>query len=106
VAGARSFLPYYDLGPVARVLRDHPAAPLTYSHDYSGEFGFMARLDRPVARTDAAAVPAWLSAHPGGLAILRYKERPAVLAARPLIEIPYRGGKMGVWLAPDGALGG
>lgn len=66
--------------------------------DYAGEYGYAARLTRPVDRIEPGQAPQWLTSHPGGVLIQTWRDEPAI--DRPAAELrPYRTGMLGVWTA-------
>lgn len=70
--------------------------PIAFVGDYAGEFGYAARLSRPVAVIDPSAAGSWIAAHPGGVLVYPYRNRP-MLDVRPVESHPYKKGMLGVW---------
>lgn len=97
LAAAPGMFPAYDLAPLARLMAGHQDAGLAWGHDYAGEFGYLGRLEVPVAEVAPDAFGAWLAAHPGGIAAMHYHEAPGIDAGAPVEEWPYRAQTMGVW---------
>ncbi len=61
----------YDLTPIAEVIMKNPGAPLAFTRNYHGEWGFMARLDRPVKEVQIGDLPKWFRENPHGMAFIR-----------------------------------
>lgn len=70
--------PRYDLTLVSRHLRALEESGVTLAHvgPYSGQFGFLGRLRRPLQEIEAADVAGWLVAHPGGRVVSYTRDRP------------------------------
>ncbi|WP_428296094.1 ArnT family glycosyltransferase [Hyphomicrobium sp.] len=72
----------FDLAPVAEVIAPFARAgrPIAVTERTRGEFGFLARLERPLLHVPGQQLPCWLSRHPESVAIIRSKadaDRPA-----------------------------
>jgi len=72
--------------------------PVAVVGEYAGEYGYAARLDRPVSVLAPQAAPDWLASHPDGVVIQAWRDQPA-LASAPIALRPYRKGMLGVWTA-------
>ncbi|MFK8251329.1 ArnT family glycosyltransferase [Ancylobacter terrae] len=95
VEGRFTVLPSHDLRWIdARLKR---ATSIAVVGGYQGEFGFGARLDRPVTVLKPYQVTAWRREHPHGAIVSFYKERDRNLDGQPLVAHPYRGGWLGLW---------
>ena len=70
--------PRYDLTLVSRHLGalEEAGVPLAHVGPYSGQFGFLGRLRRPLEEIAAADVAGWLGAHPGGRVVSYTRDRP------------------------------
>ena len=89
----------YDAGPVAGEIAPHDDGGIAMLGDYEGEFGFAARLRRPVLEfKDLGEAETWLAATPGGVLIARLDkarpERPPDFAA------DYNARALGFWRGP------
>ena len=72
--------------------------PVAVVGDYAGEYGYAARLTRPVDRIEPGQALQWLEVHPGGALVQTWRGQPAI--DRPASELrPYRKGMLGVWTA-------
>ena len=72
--------------------------PVAVIGDYAGEYGYAARLTRPVERIEPGQASQWLRTHPDGALIQTWRDQPAI--ERPAAELrPYRKGMLGVWTA-------
>ena len=72
--------------------------PVAMIGDYAGEYGYAARLTRPVDRIEPGQASQWLRTHPDGALIQTWRDQPAI--ERPAAELrPYRKGMLGVWTA-------
>ncbi|CAN5272230.1 hypothetical protein BH10PSE1_BH10PSE1_04780 [soil metagenome] len=66
--------------------------------DYAGEYGYAARLTRPVDRIEPWQGPEWLAEHPGGVLVHSYRHGDDPASDRPATELrPYRTGMLAVW---------
>lgn len=66
----------YDLVPLADYVHDRQDADWAFDGNYQAQFSFLARLEKPVTRLDAAMVEGWLGSHPNGYVIRKFKEPP------------------------------
>jgi len=89
----------HDLTTVSRRLGALQAAghPLANYGKYHGQYQFLGRLAAPIDVIEDADVPAWTAAHPDGLIIAYYRERPVSLAPRMVFR--FRGKWLAVWTA-------
>lgn len=94
---SRTVFRSYDLTPLAKLVATHPDAEWAYVSNYHGELGFLARLTRRVDDVERPGLEAWFERHPQGYAIIRYRQLESVAAYKQLIDIPYRGKRMGVF---------
>lgn len=74
-------------------------APVAFVGQYAGEFSYAARLTRPVEEIEPEVATAWLTKHPGGVLLYRYHGE-AKIKVKPVERHLYRGGMLGVWVAP------
>lgn len=100
LAGAGGIFARYDLAPAAGEVARHQQGGIAYGHDYAGEFGFLGRLDVPVEEVGVAGFGAWLDAHPGGIALLNYRDLPADAPRPPDRVQDYRSRTLGMWFGP------
>jgi 4-amino-4-deoxy-L-arabinose transferase-like glycosyltransferase len=98
VAG-RTALVAYDLRPVASYVQAHPEHEYAFVRNYHAEIGFLARMEKPVADLTLDQVPEWLAAHPDGLAIIRYRHDSEVAHYTRIMDMPYRGKRLGIFAA-------
>lgn len=82
-------LPLYDLSKPAGVLAVQPG-PLAVVGHYQGEFGFMARLKKPIEEIGMGDAAAWLKAHPDGAIVGLERSKDAVMPGRVIFKMPYR----------------
>ncbi|MBI1327999.1 MAG: hypothetical protein GC136_10215 [Alphaproteobacteria bacterium] len=92
---SRTYLRFYDLRPFSAELQKYKNETLGYARNYQGEFGFLARMEKPFETMDISAYPAWLDKNKNGIMVLRVKdEEPAHIRQNPKLEIlfehPYR----------------
>jgi 4-amino-4-deoxy-L-arabinose transferase-like glycosyltransferase len=102
----------YDVRPAAAIIRDAVAQGRTLASTgaYNGEFGFYARLVRPVPVIGSAdAMVTWCAAHPDGLVIDRSRPaNPPYPGAVPAYSERFKGGELRLWscspapIAPSG----
>lgn len=100
-AAARTYFPFYDLGPFAAYVHDHPEAPWAFVRNYQGEITFLARLRTPVTSLERNQVKGWLAEHPGGMVLIRYKNPEEVSTYKTHFSAPYRGKQMGIFSAAE-----
>lgn len=84
--------PLFDLQPVADVLRRLNGRPIAVAQKTRGEFGFLARLTRPVVLVPESEISEWASRHPDGVLVMRSK-RSAISSYEPeqlLLQKNYR----------------
>ncbi|MFQ5783896.1 MAG: ArnT family glycosyltransferase [Alphaproteobacteria bacterium] len=91
----------YDLARISAYLGAHQDVPIAYNSHYTGEFGFLGRLKRPIVWVYDGKMKQWMKAHPGGRVILRYKETPSYVSSAPVLEQQYRGHRLGIWAVPE-----
>lgn len=90
IQAARSFYGNYDLRPIAAIVAAHPGTPLAFARNYHGEWGFLARLDRPVKQVELEDLPEWFKQNPEGMAFIR-TSRPAEFTPYDIIfSMPYK----------------
>ncbi len=82
-AGAKeAVLDGYDLRPAARIAAqaEQRGAPVAFAGRYSGQFGWLGRLRRPLETVPDSAASAWLVAHPGGVL---FRQVPGICPVGP-----------------------
>lgn len=117
VAAKNGFLINYDLAPIAVKLQefDHQGSapsgansqetsqatsqatsqdvtefrPIAAAQIYHGEFGFLARLTRPVEQIGVKDIADWLAQHPNGLVVYRTKDLKNYAPYHILYQQPY-----------------
>ncbi len=82
--------PSYDLRPIAAAIQPYRHCPMAYVHKYSGEIGFLARLDHPVEIIERSALKNWFAAHPNGIAIVSHKADDPVQGYTKVSSFPYQ----------------
>ncbi|WP_445679344.1 ArnT family glycosyltransferase [Radicibacter daui] len=87
----------YKMEPLAEFIHEHHDRPWAYVSNYNAEFGFIGRLEIPLEDVPANQLKGWLQEHPGGLAIIRYRDKKETLGCKDLLDIPYRSGRMGAF---------
>jgi 4-amino-4-deoxy-L-arabinose transferase-like glycosyltransferase len=66
----------YDLQPLANYIAERRDADWAFAGDYEDQFGFLARLEKPLAEIDSAKAGEWMSAHPNGYVITMFRKQP------------------------------
>lgn len=84
---------YFDLAPLGSALRPYKDGPIAYVDGYQGEIGYLAGLTRPVEVIRRKKLKAWLAEHPGGVAVLRYRESREIAAYETVFTMPYKSAK-------------
>ncbi|OIN86804.1 MAG: hypothetical protein AUJ12_04090 [Alphaproteobacteria bacterium CG1_02_46_17] len=96
IAAKTGFFRNYDLTPIAAELQKIDAAtvgkqrPLAYLRNYHGEFGFLARLDRPVKQLQPEELTQWLAENPDGIVFFRTKRVEEYARFHVLATMPYK----------------
>lgn len=72
--------------------------PIAVSGSYAGEYGYAARLTRPVTVLKPEQATDWLAHYPDGVLVSGYKEAPPVTWQAEDLR-PYRTGMLGIWTA-------
>ena len=95
----------YSTAPIAEKLAPHEADGLAIlDGDYHAQFNFAGRLTRPVALLpDAAAVKAWVTAHPRG--VMTGQIGLVDMPWPPRETILFRNRDWGIWFAADAPTG-
>ena len=70
VATTRVFASY-DLSPVAAMVHEHQDKDWAFVNHYSGEIGFLGRIEKPIESINEKDLPAWFSKHRDGYVIMR-----------------------------------
>jgi hypothetical protein len=84
------FFENYDLNPIARVIEKNPEIPLAFVRNYHGEWGFLARLDRPVKQLLPDDLPGWFKENPKGMAFIRTRDEREFGPYDILFSMPYK----------------
>ena len=74
--GSQTLFRRYDLQPLANYIAERRDADWAFTGDYQGQFGFLARLKKPLAEIDTAKVGDWLASHPDGYVIVTFRQKP------------------------------
>jgi 4-amino-4-deoxy-L-arabinose transferase-like glycosyltransferase len=99
IASKDSFFSNYNLEPMAEKLMEIDAAsraageelrPLGFTRNYHGEFGFLARLDRPVKQLQPEHLAQWFKDNPNGVAFVRSKHDYETKPYHILYQQPYK----------------
>jgi 4-amino-4-deoxy-L-arabinose transferase-like glycosyltransferase len=81
---------FFDLAPFAEALQPYEAGPIASASSYSGEMGYLARLERPIEIIDRANMKAWFDKNPNGTVIVRHKPSDTVPGFAVVHSMPYR----------------
>ena len=68
----------YDLQPLANYIAERRDADWAFAGDYQDQFGFLARLEKPLAEIDNTQVGDWMASHPNGYVIMTFRHAPKV----------------------------
>ena len=96
----RALFKSYNLEAVVDYMRAHPDQKFAYCGTYHAEFGFIARLTKPVLECDDRNTAEWMIQHPDVIAVIRYKDPADVAMYHTVLTQPYRSGQMGLFAAP------
>lgn len=96
-----SFFPNYDLTAMAAEIETKYAdRPMAFVRNYHGEFGYLAKLERPVKQLQPEELDAWFDANPNGIAFMRDDDFSGIDAKYDvLFSRPFRMTKIYVILA-------
>jgi 4-amino-4-deoxy-L-arabinose transferase-like glycosyltransferase len=83
---------FFDLAPFAEALHRYESGPIASASSYSGELGYLARLERPIEVIDRDDMKAWFDKNPNGTVILRHKPSDTVPGFAVVHSMPYRPG--------------
>ena len=89
----------YDLGPIADYVSDYADRDWAFVRKYQGELTFLGRLTIPIDSLDRAHLKSWFKAHPGGMAVIRFRKPEEVRDYNMIMSMPYRGKNLGVFSA-------
>jgi hypothetical protein len=89
--GRRHVYHFYDLSPLAHVLKPYGGHPIAYIGKYAGEIGFTARLTGPVQETDTADLGQWFQDHPDGFAVMRHENYETLPQFNTMYTQAYKG---------------
>ncbi len=90
IQASRSFYMNYDLRPIAAIIAQNPETPLAFARNYHGEWGFLARLDRPVQQVQIEALPDWFKDNPKGMAFIRTSKPSEFEPYDVIFSMPYK----------------
>lgn len=94
---AQTVLKRYTLAPIANIIMTNPKRDLAFVRNYHGELGFLARLEKPVNDLEMSNLDDWFTQHPGGWAVVRYKDnQKEIQNYKILFSYPYRGKNLGL----------
>ncbi len=86
----KGFYKNYDLQPIADIIQKNPNIPLAFTRNYHGEWGYLARLDRPVQQLAVNELSAWFKKNPTGMAFIRTKDETEFKDYDVLYRMPFR----------------
>ncbi len=95
--GAQTFLKNYDLMPIARYVQMHKEQDWAYVRQYHGEVTFLGRLTHPIDEIQPEDIDEWFNQHLNGYALIRFNDQERFSHLTLIMEIPYRGKRMGVF---------
>ncbi|MCB1558280.1 MAG: glycosyltransferase family 39 protein [Alphaproteobacteria bacterium] len=99
IAAKESFFANYNLTPLAEKImeidkqtlaQNEAFHPLAFTRNYHGEFGFLARLNRPVKQIQPDELSKWFNDNPNGIALVRSKNELETKPYHVLYEQPYK----------------
>lgn len=80
----------YDLSSFGAEMQKYPDRPKVFVNNYQGQFGFLARLQKPMDVVVESELPKWIKGHPDGLIVL-YTRTPEKYAEYHLLYTsPFR----------------
>ncbi|WP_085905507.1 ArnT family glycosyltransferase [Kiloniella majae] len=96
------FMPY-DWTRLKDCFRQADGRGISYSQEYDGEFGFIARLEDKVVALDRKNFTTWLASHPEGFALYKYKQDAKLEGLpKPDGSMLYRGSRLALWVGKQG----
>ncbi|MCB8837701.1 glycosyltransferase family 39 protein [Aurantimonas sp. VKM B-3413] len=87
-ATSSGILGSFDLAPLADDVA-RADGPVAFVGDYQGEFGFLARLARPIAVVDLDEAADWLAAHPEGMLVTNELDEEQSLPGHTILRAPF-----------------
>ncbi len=102
IIASNSFFKKYDLRPIATYIKAHEDIhDWAFVKKYHGEFTFIGRLEKPVERENFHTLDEWFKNHPNGKAIVRYSDDDPMEKYKKIIDIPYRGKHMAIFIPKE-----
>jgi 4-amino-4-deoxy-L-arabinose transferase-like glycosyltransferase len=83
---------FFDLAPFAEALKPYKSGPIASASSYSGEVGYLARLQQPIEVIQRENMKAWFDNNPNGTVIVRHKPSDTVPGFVVVHSMPYRPG--------------
>lgn len=99
IIASASVFKAYDLQPIASYVQANPDHDWAYFYNYHAEFGFLARLQKPMEDMEKKDLLQWFKDHPDGLAVVYYKDDDSVAAYMKILDIPSRDKRLGIFSA-------
>ncbi|MGZ9108407.1 MAG: ArnT family glycosyltransferase [Micavibrio sp.] len=87
----------YDLRPVADYVREHRDRDWAFVRKYHGEVTYLSRFEKQIDSMQMDQIDAWFTEHPDGLAMIRYERPEEVIKYNMLLDMPYRGKRLGIF---------
>lgn len=101
--GEKGFYKNYDLTPMAAVIHKNADRPMAFVRNYHGEWGYLARLTKPVEQILPETLPSWFQKNPNGIAFFRTSREEEFRGKYDVIfEMPYKMNNSFVILVPKG----
>jgi hypothetical protein len=75
ISASQGFYKNYDLAPLGDQIHALEGRPLAFAKNDQGQFGFLARLQKPLEEITEDKIDNWLANHPDG-AVVTYTTKP------------------------------
>lgn len=90
IAASEGFYKNYDLAPLGGEIHALEGRPLAFAKNDQGQFGFLARLQKPLEEITEGDIDTWIRTHPDG-AVVTYTTKPEKWShLRVIYTAPFR----------------
>lgn len=91
IVGHNTLYKRYDLTTMGAEISKYNDHPMAFVRNYHGEWGFMAKVERPVKQILPEELPSWFKANPNGIAFFRTSDENEFRGIYDVIyEMPYK----------------
>ena len=88
---------------MATVIEHHKDRPMAFIRNYHGEWGFLAKVEKPVEQIMPENLDAWFKQYPNGMAFFRTGDETEFRGKYDTVfEMPFKTNKVFVIIVPKG----